>query len=100
MRVPRKTRLQLGIGVIAVAVVCPPATAGPEPGRADTDAQGLLEPTGRAMTRPLQLVLKESESPGRAVLRFLSPEDERGGSMRVIEREDQPGVCAAAPTEA
>ncbi|MBW2316063.1 MAG: outer membrane lipoprotein-sorting protein [Deltaproteobacteria bacterium] len=45
---------------------------------------------GRSMTRRLQVVRKESEQPGRAVLRFLSPEDIRGSAMLVIERDGQP----------
>jgi len=111
MRASRKTLLHLAIGVIAAAVVGPPTAAWPEPGRSDTDAERLLDRTlrnlyegdfvqvfelvsrrraGRAMTRRLQLVRKESEAPGRAVLRFLSPEDERGSSMLVIEHDDQP----------
>jgi hypothetical protein len=46
--------------------------------------------SGRGLTRRLQVVRKESEPPGRAVLRFLSPEDVRGSSLLVIERDDQP----------
>jgi len=42
---------------------------------------------GRGMTRRLQIVRKESDDPGRAMLRFLSPEDVRGSSMLVIEHE-------------
>jgi hypothetical protein len=45
---------------------------------------------GRSMTRRLQVVRKESERPGRAVLRFLSPEDVRGSAMLVIERDELP----------
>jgi len=98
--------------LLAVLAVCAPATAADsERAEPETAAQRLLDKTlrnlydgdfvqvfrltsqrraGRAMTRRLQVVRKESEAPGRAVLRFLSPEDVRGSSMLVIERDDQP----------
>ena len=41
---------------------------------------------GRAMTRRLQAVRKESTPPGRAVVRFLSPPEVRGTAMLVIEQ--------------
>jgi hypothetical protein len=115
MRAPRKRRRSLAIAWIAAVAVCAaPAFADSGPDDDDgggSSAQQLLDRTlrnlyegdfvqvfalrsqrraGRAMTRRLQVVRKESERPGRAVLRFLSPDDVRGSSMLVIERDDQP----------
>ena len=42
---------------------------------------------GSSVRRELQIVRKESEPPGRAMVRFLSPPEERGTSMLVIERQ-------------
>jgi len=108
MRATRTRTTLRAIPAIAALVVC----AAPGTARAaDPDAQRLLAKPldnlyqgdfvqvfrlesqgrrGRSMTRRLQVVRKESEPPGRAVLRFLSPEDVRGSSMLVIERDDVP----------
>jgi len=99
-------------GPLAVLLLLAPTAAGAvESEPADPDAQVLLTRTlhnlyegdfvqvfrlesrrrsGRSMTRRLQVVRKESKQPGRAVMRFLSPDDVRGSSMLVIERDDQP----------
>ena len=98
--------------LLSALLLLAPTTAGAlEPWPADPRAQGLLARTlsnlyegdfvqvfrlesrgrsGRSVTRRLQVVRKESEPPGRAVMRFLSPDDVRGSSMLVIDRDDQP----------
>ncbi len=43
-------------------------------------------PSGRTMTRRVQIVRKKSEPPGRAIVRFLDPPDVRGTSMLVVEQ--------------
>jgi len=105
-------QLRSAAAVLSAVLLCAPAAAGAvDSWPADPDAQSLLDKTlrnlyegdfvqvfrlesrrrsGRSMTRRLQVVRKESEPPGRAVLRFLSPDDVRGSSMLVIERDEQP----------
>jgi hypothetical protein len=46
-------------------------------------------PTGRTMTRRLQVTRKQSSPPGKALVRFLEPPDIRGTSMLVLERDDR-----------
>ena len=44
--------------------------------------------TGRVMRRRLQLVRKQSALPGRALVRFLEPEDIRGTSLLLLESDE------------
>jgi hypothetical protein len=45
--------------------------------------------TGRAMERKLQVVRKQSATPGKALVRFLEPAEIRGTSLLVLERDDR-----------
>lgn len=103
---PAGALVALGLALAAHADTGPPAEEDGDP--QGTSPRQLLERTfsnaygedfvqklsiesrganGRGYTRRLQIVRKQSEHPGKALVRFLEPADVRGTSMLVIERE-------------